>query len=486
MKPLFILPPPPRASLLRKAISLAEDHPRYFNTDKAHDTIPLENMVPTRANEDSIARAELHMHNAYKGAGAKRDPITVRQTTRGKYEVVDGNSTFAIAKKHGWSSIPVCHEDNLAKSVENPSLIHPPIIPEMPAIHSVATAPHTTVKTMRDAPKKPPKLFPNTDHLPAQVRQPHTELPKLLDHAREGHEQMLDILNRDKGIGPQMGFHVHHPEQGIPTYKEHGGIVAIGPMKTEARIKAKAHADYKHPETGEPEYDRVHDIVRASVAVDHHHQLHEVLNRLKNSGVEIAKQPKDRFRSPTPVGYRDGLMHMKLPNGHLAELQLHVKPMVQAKEGPGHHHYEEMQKIERAHPEGRSGWSDEEHQRYEHHVEASKKLYNEAWAKATGGAVPSHSGLSKSYDMEDADLEKALSDPAKHGGVTLYEYKHEFPAYMESPRHDPFILKNGHWVKHLGYTEFLHNSRRVDKVEFEKMLKAHMPHKGASSHHKGK
>jgi ppGpp synthetase/RelA/SpoT-type nucleotidyltranferase len=47
------------------------------------------------------------MANAYNGTGAKRKPISVREVSADRYEVVDGNSTTAIAKKNGWKGLPV-------------------------------------------------------------------------------------------------------------------------------------------------------------------------------------------------------------------------------------------------------------------------------------------------------------------------------------------------------------------------------------------
>lgn len=45
------------------------------------------------------------MRLAYDGKMERRKPITIYKSRNGKYRVYDGNSTFAVAKKHGWKTI---------------------------------------------------------------------------------------------------------------------------------------------------------------------------------------------------------------------------------------------------------------------------------------------------------------------------------------------------------------------------------------------
>jgi len=86
--------------------SLPEAPGRYFLLDKQTVMVPLDQMDTTRARPEGIAKAEPYMRKAYEGTHTKRKPITLRKKPNGRYEVVDGNSTTAIARKHGWTSLP--------------------------------------------------------------------------------------------------------------------------------------------------------------------------------------------------------------------------------------------------------------------------------------------------------------------------------------------------------------------------------------------
>ncbi len=81
---------------------------KYFNTDKpGTKMVPVDKLLTIRARSKGIENAEKHMMKAYEGEGGKRDPISVSLNPDGTYSVEDGNSTTAIARKHGWKEIPV-------------------------------------------------------------------------------------------------------------------------------------------------------------------------------------------------------------------------------------------------------------------------------------------------------------------------------------------------------------------------------------------
>lgn len=82
-----------------------EDHRKYFTMDAGTKLVPLATLVPRRARPDGIKRASEHMLAAYQGTGGRRKPISVRKKGS-TYEILDGNSTYAVAKRSGWSSIP--------------------------------------------------------------------------------------------------------------------------------------------------------------------------------------------------------------------------------------------------------------------------------------------------------------------------------------------------------------------------------------------
>ena len=79
---------------------------KYFFKTPGAILVPLSSLKTTRARPKGIANAEPHMQRAYDGEGKRRKPISIRDIGGGKYEVVDGNSTTAIARKNGWKKIP--------------------------------------------------------------------------------------------------------------------------------------------------------------------------------------------------------------------------------------------------------------------------------------------------------------------------------------------------------------------------------------------
>lgn len=93
------------------ALKLPDDPWGYFNRVPGSVLVPVSKLKTIRARPGGIERAETHMAKAHDGTGPKRDPIKVRKLDDGDYEVVDGNSTSAIARKHGWKQIPVTFEE---------------------------------------------------------------------------------------------------------------------------------------------------------------------------------------------------------------------------------------------------------------------------------------------------------------------------------------------------------------------------------------
>jgi ParB-like chromosome segregation protein Spo0J len=88
------------------AEGLAEDPWKYFDKVPGTIMVAVSKLDTTRARPSGIKNAEKYMKLAYDGKGGRREPITIRKIAGGRYSVVDGNSTTAIAKKHGWKKIP--------------------------------------------------------------------------------------------------------------------------------------------------------------------------------------------------------------------------------------------------------------------------------------------------------------------------------------------------------------------------------------------
>ena len=108
---------------------LPEDHAKYFNVEKAAKTVPIDQLVSTKSEEENKqggANAPARMWAASQGILSKRDPITVRPIEGGKYQVVDGNGTFTAAKGLGWKTLPVQLEEGGEEKGKSPEGKAPP------------------------------------------------------------------------------------------------------------------------------------------------------------------------------------------------------------------------------------------------------------------------------------------------------------------------------------------------------------------------
>jgi hypothetical protein len=93
-------------------LPLPEQPALYFKLDDPRtQLIPLLALSPIRAREDGIRHALLLMYAATIGLPekeilGKRDPISLAPIGDGRFKVIDGNSTFHIAKLSAWHEIP--------------------------------------------------------------------------------------------------------------------------------------------------------------------------------------------------------------------------------------------------------------------------------------------------------------------------------------------------------------------------------------------
>ena len=215
--------------------------------------------------------------------------------------------------------------------------------------------------------------------LPREVRQPTSNRDDLEKQIPKAQEEQLDLLDRGKGVAADIGARVVRKDLGEPVdLSKPGPVVVIAPPKGVARAEEKVKADYGG------DWSKVGDLVRASVAVDSVKDVRAVIDRLKARGAVIARTPKDRMSQPTATGYRDLLLNVRYPSGHVGELQIHLKPMLQAKGGEGHKLYEAIRTIE-AQSKGRA-MTPQEQGLVSAATTKSKALYDAAWARARADA----------------------------------------------------------------------------------------------------
>jgi hypothetical protein len=166
--------------------------------------------------------------------------------------------------------------------------------------------------------------------LPEQVTQEATTKEDMYKKASEAlplYEKFMGNVAKilDATVSHDLMRSLDDAESGIK-----GPVVVIAPLKEESSFMRKVVKENNGV------FASVLDLVRGMVMVDTIAEIPQVIDALKASGAVFARPVKNRFEKPTPSGYRDIMMNIKLPNGHIAEIQVNTKDMVVAKERKGH------------------------------------------------------------------------------------------------------------------------------------------------------
>lgn len=82
---------------------------RFFSMDEATAIVPISWLRPTRKRPKGIANGFIYMRQAYQGIIPWRKPISIKPSEEGKglFDIVDGNSTYFVAKQIGMKSLPI-------------------------------------------------------------------------------------------------------------------------------------------------------------------------------------------------------------------------------------------------------------------------------------------------------------------------------------------------------------------------------------------
>jgi len=288
-----------------------------------------------------------------------------------------------------------------------------------------------------------------TKGLPNAASQKTTDPDKLFENAKDAHEHQLKWLNHGQGLEKALGASVIRADKGDKVdFSKVGPIILIGPMKKKERAKEKVDADYGG------DWSKLNDVVRASVAVDTYEDLEKTLDKLRKSGLKLARQPKDRFAKPTEAGYRDVLLNVEYPNGHVGELQLHVKSMLKAKDA-GHKLYEGVRTIEgNAKKEGRDTLTDKEMAAINEANSKMKALYDDAWKEA---------------NVTPKDRDKNAS--FRVGSQTKYYVYEDLPAYWE-PNKFPKIVNPKEEKTVYDLEKFFREADPIDERKFNELKKS--------------
>ena len=286
---------------------------------------------------------------------------------------------------------------------------------------------------------------PGERSLPKTARQPSQDLDSLYAQATQAMEEQLDLLNRGEGLDSLLGASViRGDKKEKPDLTQPGPLVLIGPLKGKARVLEKLQ------ESGAGA-DSILDLVRATVAVDSLEEIPKVMSMLRSLGIEIAREPKNRFAKPTDVGYRDLMFNVRYPNGHVGEIQINIKSMLIAKE-LGHLYYEKVRSFmaEKA-LSGDTSVSPEEQAEIDHANAVQKHLYSEAWEEA----VEETPGL--------------LKNASKTRGSRFYEFQDQ-PAVVESGKVPMIFGRDGQQRPIYDIAKFYREARQVSLLEFKNLL----------------
>jgi hypothetical protein len=79
----------------------------YFTELETADLVALADIHTSGSDADSTQEARRRMRQAAARERDKRPPLDVRSIGNGKYWIVDGHATFAVAQESGWSRVPV-------------------------------------------------------------------------------------------------------------------------------------------------------------------------------------------------------------------------------------------------------------------------------------------------------------------------------------------------------------------------------------------
>ena len=126
------------------------------------------------------------------------------------------------------------------------------------------------------------------------------------------------------------------------SFEKKGVKVLVPEVKARERALEKIQIDY------EGEHNRIRDLSRFTILCETFHDLFEIFQHISNGGggtISVV-QVKNRFQSPTPLGYSDININVRFTPpktdwNHLAEIQLNVDCMNEAKR-EAHKEYEKI------------------------------------------------------------------------------------------------------------------------------------------------
>jgi hypothetical protein len=228
--------------------------------------------------------------------------------------------------------------------------------------------------------------------LPEKKNTPHQTVEQAFQSAGQNLPSYKAILNMGQGMSVDLGAAVAQPASEeefkaaiTASMNDPRPLILLAPIKGQKRATEKVTDKYGG------DWGRLQDLVRGTIAVSTFEELPAVVEsmrkHLSKQGWKLATRPEDNFQKPLPGGYRDMHVAFEAPDGHIAELQIHLKSMLHAKEvGGGHQVYEGWrglrEPIEARKKQGGPGPSPEEQAQLDEYERQSHAIYDPVWQQA--------------------------------------------------------------------------------------------------------
>ena len=160
--------------------------------------------------------------------------------------------------------------------------------------------------------------------VPAKLSQPENIATDadLYAQAKESQDEFSELLNK---LGTQFNAEI----------KNRPG----GALKEFTKIKPKADADYSG------DVRRVRDVNAGTLVFETVDDIYSAIRGTQAEGIEVGYI--DKFEDVPDDGYRDINLNVRLHNGHVAEIQLHERKFLEAKDDLGHHIYALVKELQR-------------------------------------------------------------------------------------------------------------------------------------------
>lgn len=147
-------------------------------------------------------------------------------------------------------------------------------------------------------------------------------------------------------------------------------------LKGRPRAEEKIRTDYNN------DASRILDLARASIVCTKAADVTATLAALKHKYGAGVVRVKDRFAKPVN-GYRDIMTNVKMANGHIVELQIHLKAILDVKGGVGHKLYEKIRSLVAKASDQKRELEDDEVEAIAAAEAQMKKAYDDAYAAAS-------------------------------------------------------------------------------------------------------